>query len=129
MEDDEPYSDQAAEIGYESTFIVPNSGTLLLFAAIFAVLLAISLLITKLVKSGKIHNFVRKKREMFFWGGLIDYLNESFIVLSISVCINSSHLTFDTFSIGFNIILAALIGLLLLIGPIIIANSFSKALK
>ena len=66
---------------------------------------------------------------MFFWGGLIDYFNESFIVLSISVCINTSNLTFDTFSIGFNIILAALIGLSLLVGPIIIANSFLKALK
>ena len=49
-------------MGYESTFLVPNSGSLLLFAAIFAVMLIISLLITSLAKSGKIHNFIKKKR-------------------------------------------------------------------
>ena len=66
---------------------------------------------------------------MFFWGGLIDYFNESFIVLSISVCINTSNPTFDTFSNGFNIILTGLIGIALVLGPIVIATSFFKALK
>ena len=62
IENDEPYSEQAEELGYESTFLVPNSGPLLLFIAIFAVMLTISLLITSIAKSGKIHNFIKKKR-------------------------------------------------------------------
>ena len=66
---------------------------------------------------------------MFFWGGLIDYFNESYIVLGISVCINTSYLTFDSFSIGFNIILTVLIGISLIIGPIVITLSFLKDFK
>ena len=92
-------------------------------------MLAISYLVTTITKSGKINNFMQNKRKMFFWGGLIDYFNESFIVLSISVCINTSNLTFDTFSIGFNIVLAGLIGVSLIVGPIVIAIYFFKALK
>ena len=92
-------------------------------------MLAISYLVTTVAKSGKIHDFMKNKRDMFFWGGLINYFNESFIVLSISVCINTSHLSFDSFSIGFNIILAALIGLALTFGPIVIAKTLNKALK
>ena len=66
---------------------------------------------------------------MFFWGGLIDYFNESYIVLGISVCINTSYLTFDSLSIGFNIILTVLIGISLIIGPIVITISFFKDFK
>ena len=93
-------------------------------------MLSISYLISLIAKgTGKLHAFVQKKRAMFIWGGVVDYFNESFTVMSFSVIINFSHLSIENFSVSFNIVLAFMFGLSIVFGPIVLAYKFNKAWK
>ena len=127
--DDKPYSDQASAIGYDSRYIIPNSGTITIF---FFVLLARTLffgLMRKCIKTGCVGGYISSTNDSFLWSGALDYLNEAYLCICFSFCMNTSSPGIDSLSTAFNNFYALLLGAVLLFAPIIVVKKFVASTK
>lgn len=124
-----PYSDSAESIGYESRYIVMNSGSLFIY--IFATSFAIILLaIVKACahKGSKLHSYSITKLTEFKWAGFTDFLNEIYLPMSYIVFINSSALSADSLSVFFMSVFCSTMSLVLICWPFYLAIKVYKAL-
>ena len=119
--DSEPYSKEAAEIGYESLLIIENSGsiTILLFINLFQQFIFWGLS-RVLPANNKARIWMTKSLGSYWWGGAISFYNEIYICMSFAAAINIlADMRFNVnASITGNNIFALLFSALLLFGPI-----------
>ena len=88
---DEAISERADELGYGSLFIVSNLGSVIIFFTINILVQLVLYLTVKLVLCNKDSWFSKKARyqlDVFKWNGLLEFFNESYLLLSFCVAIN-----------------------------------------
>jgi len=74
-------------IGYESVYCIRNLGSMFLMF-LLATLTGVILAITSISKSAKIHHYRGVVKEKMFWNGIFSFLNETYIILSVSFMLN-----------------------------------------
>ena len=88
---DSPFSNESDAIGYGSRYLVLNSGSVTVMLAMIGIThILYMIIIKKVTKDGRVRRFVLKQKAFREWGSFIDFFNECYILLSFSVCINSS---------------------------------------
>ena len=124
---DRAVSDRAEELGYESHYIVTNLGSLLVFFVLNLILVVIFYSIVKadiLDKKNRLRVIAKKQIQRFKWNGLLQFLNESYLLLCFSVAFNAKEamrsvsLQFSTWSLGVNSSIALIACLSVLLAPI-----------
>ena len=119
FENDVPFSDRAKDIGYESRYAIPNSGSMPIFICVMLVVQPLYALITSLApKNGSIYTFTKTKQEAFKWAGLTDFTSEIYLSMSFCLCINTSAFSFDSRSEVINNVCACIMALFMLIWPL-----------
>ena len=74
-------------IGYESRLFLENAGSIpiyILLAFLTQLIIVVTLLFAKF---GKVHNFMKKQKQKFFWAGSHELYLNSYISLAMCVCI------------------------------------------
>ena len=133
---DQAVSERAGELGYESHYIVTNLGSVLIFFTLTLLMLVIFYAIVKsdlLGEKNKLLIIAKKQIRKFKWNGLLQFLNESYLLLCFSVAFNSKEATrsvrlqFSTLPLAVNssIALIACFGVLLApIWLVVILNKY-----
>ena len=121
-----PYSDAADKIGYESRYVIWNSGSITLYIILYSFMQLVYAGLAKVLCPGKARNFVHLKQQAFKWGGLCDFFNEVYLTMSYSVCINMSDMSIHDASEGVNNTFNAVVGTVLIVGPILIVRALNK---
>ena len=121
-----PYSDAAQKIGYESRYIIWNSGSITIFIVLYVFVQLVYAGLARILRPGKALNFVRMKQQAFMWAGLCDFFNETYLSLSFGFCINSSDMSVNDASEGVNNTFNVVVGTALIVGPILIVKDLNK---
>ena len=130
FENKEPYSEEADNIGYPSRYLIFNSGSVTIFIFAYAASQLLYALLARVLPSGNsVSNFARNKRDGFFWVGLTDFVNETYLTLAFCVCINTTEYRFNNWSNAFNSVFMTLIATVLIIWPFKVSYSASKLWK
>lgn len=116
----EPYSDEAGMIGYESRYLIENAGSLPIYITL-ALTTQLIYFIGKLVaRSGRLFEFLSKKQSQFFWAGAHEFFANAYMTLGFCFLINTSKPELLTTAIGVNNVSACIIALILVLIPIIV---------
>ena len=130
--DSEPYSLEAAEIGYESLLIIENSGsiTILLFINLFQQFMFWGLS-RVLPAHNKARAWMTKSLNGYWWSGAISFYNEIYICMSFAAGINLiGDMRFNgPANVTFNNLFAIFFSALLLFGPIFCVFWLHKSWK
>jgi hypothetical protein len=124
-----PYSEAAEKIGYESRYIIWNSGSITIYIFIYILMQLIYAGLAKILNPGKALDFVRGKQKAFKWGGLCDFFNEVYLTMSYCVCINLSSMSIYDQSSGINNVFNGIIAAALVFGPTVIVKDLNKSWK
>ena len=122
--DSEPYSDQADQVGYGSRFFIENTGSLIIYVVIIVaelIVYGLVLACTKKDQCVKCRNFSDQKQADFLWAGAIDFMSELYMNIAFSIGINLSWREFTNSSVRFNNVFGIVFGVIILVGPIIMA--------
>ena len=130
FENDEPYSESAANIGYESRLLIINSGSMTIFVLYILLKQLIFGLVQLMTPNGsKLHNYVVSKRGAFFYGGFADFVNEMYLSMAYSVMINTTAMSTETWALTVNSIYAGNVAAVLVLFPIRLACDASNLWK
>ena len=120
----DPYSEQAQSIGYESRYVVLNTGSLLFYLVVISMQLTIYSSILRCLSREswpKLRSIAAGKRSAFLWAGAVDFFSELFLNIAFSVGINTSAFNFTNASVCFNNVFAVVLGVLMVAGPVTIS--------
>lgn len=123
------YSEEAELIGYESRYIIENSGSIPIYMLLIIVNQALFSLLKLCCKkiSKRIHTYAHNKQEDFFWAGFNDFTNDVYLTMSFCAGINLSAYTFESAAISANNVFGAVIALVLALAPALYTISLSRA--
>ena len=133
--DDQALSKRAGDLGYESHYIVTNLGSVLIFFILTVLIQIVFYMIAKsgcLAEKNKLKVFAKKQNQNFVWNGLLDFLNQSYLLLCFSVALNakeaytSFELQFSTWQLGVNSLFALIACFSILISPIWLTYALNK---
>lgn len=117
-----PYSLEAASVGYESCYIIYNSGSVPIFMIAILVLQLLFLIITLLVSQGTcVYRFARKKQTDFWWTGFNDGVNDIYMNQCYAIGFNTTVLPFTSTAVSVNNSFLILMILIVALTPFIIA--------
>ena len=117
--ENDPYNEQAEEIGYESRYVFENSGSIPYYILLGLLLQFMYALIKAFSRShGRIYSMAVSKQKSFFWSGCNDQFSDAYLTLSFTVGINTSALTFLSAAVAFNNCFAGIIALALIFSPL-----------
>ena len=88
----EPYSDEAELIGYESRYTIENTGSLLIYLICIGLRTLLFYTILKRCdpKFKRTRSWAKRKQNDFLFSGAIDFYNENYLCIVFSLGINSS---------------------------------------
>ena len=128
--DSEPYTETAAETGYESLYMIENTGCLLIFLFLILVQQSFLAIILKYLpaKFKALRAWAIKKRSIFLWAGLIDFFGEMYLNCAFSIGINLTSLEMTSPSIVFNNVFCGLLALVLIAMPLLMSINLYKTM-
>lgn len=126
-----PLSDYAESIGYESRYLIYNSGSMTLFLWVTLILqfLVIPILLRLPCKKNRFYAFLLSQQQGYFWVGFCDFINETSLNWSFCVVLNYPTLCFTTWSDAINGSWTCLIGVTLLLYPFVVNCGLHKSWK
>ena len=121
-----PYSESAENIGYASRQIIENTGSVPIFLLIILSQQILFAIVVRAVKNdGRLLSYAKNSRGTFYYGGLMEFFNETYINVCFGVCINSSHIASSSNALLFNTVVALASGITVILGPLILAKKLS----
>lgn len=121
------YSEETERIGYESRYIIENSGSIPIYMLLICLSQLLFALLRLICRTGRIHDYAHKKQEAFFWAGFNDFINGMYLTMSFCAGINSSALAFDeSTAITANNTFGILIALVLVLTPAVYTQRLAK---
>jgi len=128
--ENEPFSESAENIGYESRYIVQNSGSVSLYISAYGIGIATLTMVRRCAsKNGRVYSCSNSRINGVKWSGFTNFLNEIYLPMSYIVCINFSALDRGSVSLFFLSSFATLMSLVLIYWPIYVAIMTYKILK
>lgn len=127
---DQPYSDEADNLGYGSQHIVQNSGSIGIFVVLLAaqqLLASVTTRVTK--KGGKANKWATNKKSSFRWAGFTNFLNEVYLNMAFAVCINAAAFGVSSTTTTLMTIISTIVGLTQICWPIVVACGMDKTMK
>ena len=124
-----PFSIQAEEVGYGSRNLIENSGSITIFIVLQIVLLLVYSILKRLFRSGRIHDYMRRKLDGFLWAGCNDFLDGIYLTMCFGICINASSIEFSSTGLWINNVFACIIALIVGFGPLLLAKKVSTGWK
>ena len=118
-----PFSANADKVGYPSTSMIPNLGSVPIFIIITILSMLTWYIIVRMMKNknGCAYRFARRKLDGFFWAGCHDFINETYIAICFAACINYSDYKFSSGIVAFSNIFALFMTAVYVSDPLIIA--------
>lgn len=121
-----PYSESAENIGYASRQIIENTGSVPIFLLIILSQQILFAIVVRAVKNdGRLLSYAKNSRGTFYYGGLMEFFNETYINVCFGVCINSSYIASSSNALLFNTVVALASGITVILGPLILAKKLS----
>ncbi len=98
-------------MGFETIWLLPNLGSLLLFMAVYPLLVGILILTTALVKCGveRLETKREKLKNLLFWNWPIQFLKDSYIVIIMCCLYNLTNADWSSQGASLNTGIAATI--------------------
>ena len=129
LPDDEPYSQQADDVGYESRYLTINSGSITFFILLFFLQQLIFASLAKFAPQNSKVNKLAASQAQNLFAKFTNMFNEFYIVMAFITCINSSVMSMDNASKGFNTIYTGAMIVLLIGWPLVVTAKFALALR
>ena len=93
--DNVPLTETLDIVGYGSTYIIFNLGTIFIFMIMQIILrFIISLMAKRLPKDTRVGKWAKKVHEDFFYAGLVTFFNEIYLCMNFAVLINFNDMKF-----------------------------------
>ena len=91
-------------LGFDSVWILPNLGSLLLFLGLYPLMIAIYAILTGLTNScaPRLKNQQKKMRAFVFWSWPIGFLKDNYIVIAISALYNMRYASWSIYEARIN---------------------------
>ena len=124
-----PFSPQADLVGYPSCQLIENSGSITIFIVLQIVLLLVYSLVARILKIGRIHDYMRRKLDGFLWAGCNDFLDGIYLTMCFGICINASSIEFSSTGLWINNVYACIFALIVGFGPVLLAKKVSAGWK
>lgn len=125
-----PYSIEAASVGYESRYLIVNSGSIPVFLIAILVLQFFLLTITLLVSQGTcVYRFAAKKQNDFWWAGFNDSVNDIYLTQCFGIGINTTAIKFVSTAVSVNNSFAIVMALVIAFTPFVISVKLHRGWK
>ena len=126
-----PFSEEAEKIGYESRYILWNSGSIPLYFLI-GLVLQVFLKILRMILSrcrGKVYSLASRWQAKFFWVDLHQMFDSAYLILVFCTGFNFWSLKFRSASEIFNNGLACIVAFLIIFIPLFISVRLVKGFR
>ena len=123
LENDDPFSEQADDIGYGSTFILVNQGSIpiLLFVSMFSLLLYKVIIACTVEENGHwLRKWAIRKRDAYTWASFNDFYDEIYLTLCFSSGINVQSIEFSSWTTSVNSLFTIINVCAIVLGPLIL---------
>lgn len=118
-------SDTFGTFGYGSFYVIQNFGTLTWQLFLLPIIWFVCKVINYIFKK-KFDEMMQKFDNFMFFNGTFTFLDGEYLLLAISVALNTYYFRWDTFGNAINSLLCAVIGFFVVITPFLFYFLFSK---
>lgn len=127
--DSEPYSQEADDIGYSSSLFIENTGTLLIYCFLIAIQFSFIYLIKRFLNLITVlRKWANKKSKSFLWAGAIEFQDQLYLCVAMSLGLNCSSFSFESVAMTINSLFAIAFGVLTLVTPPVIVVKLYRML-
>ncbi len=120
----EPLNDHFDLMGYNSLYLIQNFGTMC-WTVLIAPLCWVTSLVIDVASKGRFKHFRQKYNRLMFYDYWLVFLSESYIFLSVCVCLNLRYLRWYNFGDAVNSLLTIVTGFFIVAFPIFVAIFYS----